>query len=177
MEQAKRKLPMWLTALLLLIGALLGIALIILTVVSIATVEGIATLIFLIINILVFIVWPLRNKSKANLNGFLGIAFIFMAFMGAVIDQAGNPVFNKPVGWCMCEQGEEFTRGVSVSQVGTETIYEQDFRCHKVPTDPGRPVSMFAIIGLRFVEYIVLILFLVLIQRVLWQWRYGKNVQ
>lgn len=166
---------MWLTALLVLIGALAGIALIILTVVSIAAVEGFATLIFLIVNVVIFIVWPLRNKAKANLNGVLGIAFIFMAFMGAVIDQAGNPVFNKPIGWCMCEQGEEFTRGVSVTQAGTQTIYEQDFRCHKVPTDQGRPVSMFAIIGLRFVEYIVLILSLVLIQNVIWKWRFGRN--
>ena len=175
MEQKKRKLPMWLTALLVLLGALAGIALIILTVVSIAAVEGFATLIFLIVNILIFIVWPLRHKTKANLNGALGIAFIFMAFMGAVIDQAGNPVFNKPVGWCMCEQGESFTRGVTVSEVGTKTIYQQDFRCHKVPTDAGKPVSMFAVIGIRFVEYIALILFLVLIQRQIWQWRFGRN--
>lgn len=72
MEQGKRKLPMWLTALLVLIGALAGVALIILTVVSIAAVEGFATLIFLILNVLIFIVWPLRHKTKANLNGALG---------------------------------------------------------------------------------------------------------
>lgn len=156
---------MWLSAILALVLVLAGIGMIILTVVSIATFEGIASMVFLGANIYIFVVRPIRRKVKADLNGSLGAALIIMAFLGALTDQAGNPVFNKPVEWCMCESGQQLARGINVSNTNHGTRYTQDFRCFEKNDPQGTPVSMLAVIGIRFVEYLVLILFLVFLQR------------
>ncbi len=168
-------MPTWLAAFLILVGSLAGMGLVILTIISIATVEGFASLVFMVLNVLVFIVWPLRLKKKANLNGALGVAFIFMAFMGAGIDQTGNPVYNKPIEWCMCGENEELTRATQVSHSNARTSYAQDYRCRETPEEEGRSISIFAILGLRFVEYMLLILLLVLIQRQIWAWGFGNG--
>lgn len=168
-------MPMWLRALLILVGSITAMGLLILTIISIATVEGFASLIFIVINVLIFIVWPLRLKKKSSLNSFLGVAFIFMAFMGGTIDQTGNPVFNKPIEYCMCAENETLTRTAQVSHINSRTSYAQDFRCRTSADDEGRSISMFAVLGLRFVEYILLILMLVLIQHQIWRWRFGNS--
>lgn len=170
------KLPGWLLAILLIICSLAAIALTILTVAAITNKEGFATIIFLVIYILAVIVFPSRYKQKATLNGAIGIAIVFISFMGGIIDLAGNKVMNEPIESCMCEKNEVLKRTVYRSTAGGKSSSTSEFTCENLPEKKSRKISSFSVMGLRMVEYVIIGLILMFTQQLIW-WKFWSHLK
>jgi hypothetical protein len=100
----------------------------------------------------------------------VAIAITFFALMGMAIDQPGNVIYNQPVEWLFCPSGSDLQRGITVSHPLPErTDVTQDFSC--VDTVNGqreivdRP-TVFEVIAVRFVEYVVIGYALIALSRV-----------
>lgn len=156
------RMPSWLTAIIVILGFFAIIAFFILLVAGISTFEGFASLIFLTLGIFVFIVYPLRQKVKTSSGkSILGAVVVFFALMGAVIDQTGNLVYNKPVEWCNCDKGTSLDRKTDVTHpYGGKTVYTQDFTCYDEEGKMVKQINLVWVLLIRFAEYIVLALLL-----------------
>ncbi len=169
------RMPSWLLALIAIATVLGFMAFIVLLIAGISTFEGVASLIFLAIGVLLFIVYPLKTKAKEKASSgksILGAVVVFYAFMGGVIDQTGNKVYNKPVEWCNCPAGTSLDRKTDVTHpYGGKTIYSQDFTCYDEKNEVVKQVSMVWVILIRFGEYILVALLLVALQRLIWSWK------
>lgn len=167
-----KKLPAWAWILIIVGGGLGGIALIIGSFVALSTVEGFASAILLILGAIGFGVSPLRKPEKpAPFVRAIGLAFF--ALMGATVDQPGNGIYNRPIEMSYCEPGTTLTRDENVSNPLPGTTYiQQDFTCYDDAGNPVKTINMFAVMGIRFVEYVLLGYLLLAIRKLLWRWKY-----
>lgn len=168
------KLPLWLMLLLALIIGVLSMALIILTVAAMTGLEGFASLIMLILLILTVIIWPLKYKERASFKGVAGVSIIFLAFMGGILDQAGNKVMNAPVEQCYCEKGEELKRVLTHISRGGKSSTSNEFYCENPISKKSTSVSTFGIIGIRMFEYLILGILLYFMQHIIWKAFYSN---
>ena len=120
-----------------------------------ANVEGVASVIFLIVGW--FMAMGLASADKTPGSQILVAGVItFYALMGMAVDQPGNPIFNQPVGW-LCPEGSSLNRGVNVSHPLPErTDITQDYRCLDDKGKTVKMIDMGAVVGIRFVEYVVI---------------------
>ena len=162
------RLPSW-AWILIIVGALIiGIGLIIGSFVALATIEGVASLVLLTLGMIGFGILPLRKPQPTGaISRAIGISFF--ALMGATVDQTGNYIYNKPVEICFCNDGTSLNRieNVSNPMPGT-TIIQQDFTCYDKAGAPVKTINMFAVMGIRFVEYVLLGYILLGVRRFLW---------
>ncbi len=162
------KLPSWAWILIFVGGIIIGLGFIIGSFVAIATIEGIASLILLTLGMIGFGILPLRKPQTTGAM-FRAIGISFFALMGASVDQTGNYIYNKPVELCFCSEGTSMERieNVSNPMPGT-TIIQQDFTCYDKAGAPVKTINMFAVLGVRFVEYVFLGYILLGVRRFLW---------
>jgi hypothetical protein len=97
---------------------------------------------------------------KGNFTGnsiFRAIAIGFFALMGACVDQTGNYFYNLPIEKISCPVETTLGRKADVNQPmpGT-TVITQDFSCYNSNGERVHTVNTFAIMGYRFVEYVIL---------------------
>lgn len=171
------RMPSWLSAIIAILTVLAFIAVIVLLIASMSTFEGVASFIFLTLGILIFVVYPLRIKEKQTEGkSILGAIVIFFAFMGAVIDQTGNLIYNKPIEWCNCVDGSSLNRKTDVSHpYGGKTSYSQNFTCYDQQGVAVKQISMLWVLLIRFGEYIAIALLLVGLQRFIGQVRESRK--
>lgn len=164
-----KRLPSWAWILIFIGGLIIGLGIIIGSFVALATIEGIASLVLLTCGMIGFGVLPLRKPEQTGAM-FKAIGLSFFALMGATIDQTGNYIYNKPVEFCFCEEGTSLERVENVSNPmpGT-TIIQQDFTCYDKAGAPAKTINMFAVLGIRFVEYILLAYLLLGVRAFLWR--------
>jgi len=162
------KLPSWAWILIFVVGIIIGLGFIIGSFVAIATIEGIASLVLLTLGMIGFGILPLRKPQTTGAM-FRAIGISFFALMGATVDQTGNYIYNKPVELCFCSEGTSLERikNVSNPMPGT-TIIQQDFTCYDKAGAPVKTINMFAVLGIRFVEYVFLGYILLGVRRFLW---------
>lgn len=170
------RIPSWLTAVIVLLAAFAFIGLNILFVVGISSFEGFASMIFLTIGTLMFVVFALKRRvTTASGRPITGALVIFFAFMGAVIDQPGNFAYNKPLEWTSCPDGSSLDRKMDIFHVHPgKTMYSQDFTCYDAQGNAVKQISMFWVIFIRFLEYIVLGILLVFVRRLIQEWRENR---
>ena len=169
-----KRLPSW-AWILIIVGGIIGlIALLIGSFVGIATIEGFASLILLGCGIIGFGVYPLRKPEA--LNPFArGIGLAFFALMGASVDQTGNLVYNKPGEICFCDNGTLLSRDENVlNPMPGTTIIQQDFTCFDKMGNPVKQINMFAVLAIRFIEYVLLGYLLLGVRRLIWNLK-NKN--
>ncbi len=137
--------------------------------VGIATIEGFASLVILIFGIVGFGLVPLRKPEKPS-PITRGIGLAFFALMGATIDQTGNYIYNKPVEICFCDNGTSLSRDENVlNPMPGTTIIQQDFTCFDAMGNPVKQINMFAVIGLRFIEYVFIGYILIGLRILIWK--------
>ncbi|MEZ5015025.1 MAG: zinc ribbon domain-containing protein [Chitinophagales bacterium] len=163
-----KRLPSWAWILIIVAGIALGLFLIIGGFVALATVEGVASLVLLTAGLIGFGIIPLRKPEPAvAFTRAIGISFF--ALMGATVDQTGNFVYNKPVEMVCCPTGTSLERQEDVSNpVPGSTYIQQDFTCWDENGSPVKSINVFAVLGIRFLEYIFLGYLLIGLRRVLW---------
>lgn len=134
---------------------------------SLAHFEGFASVIFLVLGVIAFRVFS--GKPPSTIPVIRAIAVGFFALMGATIDQTGNYIYNKPVEWCMCPDGTELNRTTTTSHpLPGRTDMTQNFLC-LLNGEPVENIDMLAIIGIRFLEYMVLAYLLLGLRWLIWK--------
>jgi hypothetical protein len=140
------------------LGIIAFIGSIILFIVGISSIEGFATVIFLVIGwFMAMGIVAAGQEFKGPGSGLMmGGIICFYALMGMALDQPGNFLFNKPIGW-FCPSGSSMNRDVSVLHpLPGRTDLIQRFMCVDIKTGKNvEEVGMFKLIGVRFVEYVV----------------------
>ncbi len=170
------RIPSWLTAILILLAAFAFIGFNIILVVGISTFEGFASMIFMVIGLLTFVIFALKRRvTTASGRPITGALVVFFAFMGAVIDQTGNFAYNKPVEWTSCPDGTSLDRNTDVFHVQPgKTMYIQDFTCYDAQGNAVKQINMFWVIFIRFLEYILLGILLVIVRRLIQELRENR---
>lgn len=160
---------MFLGLIVIIIGSFIG------AVYLIGNVAGIASIAFLLIGVIIFGVfskYPQRNSS-------IVLAFLIVLFTvtGAAVDQAGNYIYNLPVEYLMCPEGTELNRNVLVRYPLPErTEFVQEFSCVDKELNVVENLSLAGILGIRFVEYIILAILLLLARSLLYKLNlFGRN--
>ena len=130
---------------------------------AVATVPGVASVIFLIAGFFLFGVYRRGNFTGNKI--FRAVAIGFFALMGACVDQTGNQVYNAPLGVIACPAGTSLGRFANVDHpYAGSTIITQDFSCYTATGDRVKTIDMFAIMGIRFAEYIVIAYLLIMLR-------------
>ncbi|HMU70580.1 MAG TPA: zinc ribbon domain-containing protein [Chitinophagales bacterium] len=164
-----KRLPAWVW-IILIVG---GIAALILTLIgsfiAIATMEGVASIVILICGIVGFGVIPLRRPDRAG-SFARAIGLSFFALMGATVDQTGNFLYNKPIEMCFCHDGTSLTRDIDVTNpIPGQTNITQDYTCYDSTGKAAKTINIFAVLGIRFVEYVILGYLLIALRQVRWR--------
>lgn len=164
-----KKLPAWVWIILMVAGIGGLIAGIIGSFIALATIEGVASLVLLILGIIGFGVIPLRKPEQpSSFTRAIGLGFF--ALMGATIDQTGNFLYNQPVEMICCPAETSLYREEMVSNPLPGTTYvTQDYTCYNDAGDPVKTLNMFAVLGIRFVEYILLGYLLIYLRIGIWR--------
>lgn len=116
---------------------------------GLSNLEGLASLFFLLIGY-----FAIRN-SGSSLGNALMIGFF--ALMGVAIDQPGNPLYNKPIDIWQCTDGTHLNRGVDITHPLPErTDVTQNFSCLDDDDNVVKQISLIFVVGVRFVEYILI---------------------
>jgi hypothetical protein len=155
--------PSWVWVFLFPLGIIAFIGSIIGFIYLLANVEGFASIIFILVG------WGVgrglaaasRSQSQTKIPGFVtGGAICFYALMGMAIDQPGNYFFNKPIEWFGCPAGTSLNREVDVSHpLPGRTDMVQDFQCFNAQGEQVGRASMDKVIGIRFLEYVLVAYF------------------
>jgi len=96
----------------------------------------------------------------------------FFALTGASIDQTGNFIYNTPVEICLCENGTTLNRDENILNPLPGTTYiEQDFTCFDKMGNPAKQLNLFAILGVLFIEYILLGYLLIALRSTIWKFK------
>ncbi|AOP32983.1 hypothetical protein A0128_03325 [Leptospira tipperaryensis] len=139
---------------------LLGLAAIILTPIllisALSKIEGFAS-------ILLFIGGFFGAKSAARSQfgpPAKAIFIVFFSLMGVAIDQPGNYVYNYPFRF-VCAEGTSTERSVQVSHpLPGRTDMTQVFSCVDINGKEKSKISLPQVLGIRFLEYILIAGFL-----------------
>lgn len=133
-----------------LIGGIIG------TFILLGTVPGVASAIFLIIGFF-YVTGPgMGTQSSPVDNVVRAIGVGFFALMGVAVDQTGNFIYNYPLRY-FCPEGTQLNRTTDVSHpLPGRTDLTQVFECFDANDKKVSQISLGYVIGLRFVEYIVL---------------------
>lgn len=119
----------------------------------IASVEGVASVLLLVIAF--FVIRAGGNEKTDSFTVAIGIAFF--ALMGMSVDQPGNFIYNKPIEMIVCQAGSHFNRNIEVSNPLPGTTYIiQNFDCYDDSGAKTSQTSMWAIIIGRFIEYVLI---------------------
>jgi hypothetical protein len=170
-----RRIPSW-AWILIIVGGIVGlIAFFIGSFFALTTIEGIASAVLLIAGMIGFGVTPLRRPE--NTAGFArAIGLSFFALMGASVDQTGNYLYNLPVEMSLCPEATSLSRQENISNPLPGTTYvQQDFTCYDDNGEPVKKLNEFAVLGVRFLEYVFLGYFLIGLRRLIWRLRYGRE--
>lgn len=134
---------------------ILGLALIIGSFWAVATVDGVASSIFLIVGVFCFGVY--RKGTFTTDKFFRAIAIGFFALMGACIDQTGNYLYNLPIEKLECPADTRLNRRADVDHpYAGKTVITQNFTCYDAQGNGTKTVNAFAVLGYRLVEYIII---------------------
>lgn len=164
-----KKIPSWAWVFIIAAGGVGMIGLFMGTFLVITTLEGAASLVILAAGLYGFGIIPLRKPVKPDALT-RGVGLAFFTFMGATIDQPGNVIYNQPVEMCFCEKGTSLKRVSDVSHpIAGTTRVTQNFTCYDATGNPTKQINMFAILGMRFIEYLFLAYFLIALRRLLWK--------
>lgn len=153
-----------------MVGGLLGFYFLLIgSFFAITTIEGVASMVLLILGAIGFGVVPLRAPDGDN-KIFRAIGLAFFALMGASLDQTGNSLYNKPVEYFLCPEGTGLDRYEVVTNPLPGTTYvTQDFTCYDTNGDAVLRLNSFKILGIRFVEYFILGYILLGLRFVFWR--------
>lgn len=164
-----KRIPSWAWIIIFVAGIAGGLFAIIGSFVAISTIEGVASMLFLVLGVIGFGLVPLRKPEQTG-SVARAIGLSFFALMGATIDQTGNYIYNKPIEICMCEAGTTLDRNENVSNPLPGTTYiEQDFTCYDKMGNPVKQLNLFAILGIRFIEYVILGYLLIALRTFAWK--------
>jgi hypothetical protein len=99
-----------------------------------------------------------ETNSKETGAGFItALGICFFALMGMAIDQPGNYLYNKPLEWLFCPANSTLSRGIDVSHpLPGRTDITQDFNCVSSDQKITKRIGPLEIMGVRFVEYVVI---------------------
>jgi hypothetical protein len=149
--------------------------------VLLSTVEGVGSVVILVV------AWVLMRATSTDKleqppaktpidNFMLAFAIFFFAMMGVAIDQTGNYLYNRPLQWFFCPAGTELVRDVDVTNPRAgETRISQDFACRNERGRIVAEIGMFPVIGVRFVEYVLIGYVLVFVNRIYSHVRYSRR--
>jgi hypothetical protein len=163
-----KKIPSWGWVILLAAGIIGLMALITGTFFVLTAMEGAASIVLLAAGLYGFGIIPLRRPGNPDaLTRGVGIAIF--AFFGATIDQPGNVVYNKAVEICCCAEGTSLNRVTDISNPmpGTTQV-RQMFTCYDAAGNPVKNIKIFAVLGIRLLEYLILAYLLIGLRRLLW---------
>lgn len=168
-----KRIPAWAWIFIIVAGIIALIGFFVGSFFAIATIDGVASAVLLIAGMIGFGVTPLRKPEQTA--GFLrAIGLSFFALMGASIDQTGNDLYNLPVEMSLCPEGSSLNREENISNPLPGTTYiEQDFTCYNDAGEPVTTLNNFAVLGIRFLEYVILGYLLLGLRRLIWQLRHG----
>jgi hypothetical protein len=97
---------------------------------------------------------PMSLKADSWLKALF---IIFFAGMGLAIDQTGNYLYNKPIEWLFCPSNTELARDVEVSNpVPGQTYVTQEYACINHDHQVKKEIDITAVLGVRFVEYVLI---------------------
>lgn len=164
-----KRLPAW-AWIIIMVAGIGGLFFgVIATFIGVATIEGIASIILLTLGIIGFGVVPLRRPEKPS--GFArAIGLGFFALMGATVDQPGNLLYNKPVEYACCPAETGLSRDETVlNPMPGTTIIQQDFTCYNKQGVAVKTINMFAVMGIRFLEYVLLGYLLIFLRQAIWR--------
>lgn len=164
-----KRLPAWVWIIIIVVAIGGGIMAIIGSFIALATVEGVASIVLLILGVIGFGVAPLRapgNTSKLA----RGIGLSFFALMGASVDQPGNFIYNKPVESFMCPAGSGLERDENISHpVPGSTYITQDFTCYDAEGAIVKEIHPMSVAGVRFIEYVIIGYLLLALRSLIWR--------
>ncbi len=147
-----KKLPSWVRIFLLSGGIILFMGGSVFFVISTNSVEGLASIIFLIIGFFAFRV--ITNSDGAVPKG-LGI--VLFVVIGTTIDQSGNYFYNKPIELIYCSTDTYLKRDTNIfTPISGTTQITQEFACYNSQGELVKKIDRFSVLGIRFLEYIVL---------------------
>jgi hypothetical protein len=153
MSKYLKNLPSFVWIIIFLFGIIGLIGGIILVFTGIATVEGIGSLVILIVGLV--IAW---NSGGENI-GSIGKAsvILFFALMGLAIDQTGNFLYNKPIELIYCPPGTTLTReAIITNPLPGRTDINQDFNCVDHDKEFVAGVDVGSVLLVRFIEYVII---------------------
>ena len=154
------KLPSIVYVILIPIGIAVLIVGIILIFTLIATVEGAASLLFLVIGFIFTLVGGSDIKIsqvKATTSSIsVAIGIVFFALMGMAIDQTGNIIYNYPIQVLFCPANTTLSREAIVTNpLPGRTDINQDYNCVK-SNAVVTSVDIGNVLLVRFIEYVIL---------------------
>lgn len=127
---------------------------------ALATVDGVASIAMLIAGYFCFRLMAQEfSDGKKNSDNpiFIGLVIAFYALMGMAIDQTGNYLYNKPLEILFCPPNTSISRDVDVYNiVPGETNIVQNYQCHDSNGNVAGQIDLWPIMGIRFLEYVVL---------------------
>lgn len=143
-------------ALIIFVGSIISLF------VAIATIEGFASIIFIILGLLYIrgsttdIVMNSKLKEKSS-GFFLALGLCFFALMGVAIDQPGNYFYNKPLEIFFCPEDTKLNRDEIISNpLPGRTDITQNFVCFDTDGNEAKTNGIGEVLLVRFVEYIIL---------------------
>ncbi len=151
-RKSRFDLPSWAYLILFIAAIVCVIGGFILFTVAISSIEGFASILFLIVGYFVFIRYYAPMDEHPI---YKGMAIGFFALMGMALDQPGNYILNLPFQYVFCESNEKLHREVRVThRKPGSTEFTQNFQCFKDGEQKGRRINIFGMIGIRFLEYV-----------------------
>lgn len=138
-----------------IVAAILGgIGLLILFFIAYVQVAWLGSLI--LTSLILWILRPWRAHQQHHGGGAVLLAFVFIGLMGMSLDMGGNALYNQPVRMLCCHGDEQLTQElVSGSYKPGETHWSRFFYCVNARGE-ARPVSLWALLGIRFSLYFLL---------------------
>ncbi|MEO6728398.1 MAG: hypothetical protein ABIM99_00590 [Candidatus Dojkabacteria bacterium] len=129
---------------------------------GIATIEGFASFLFLVIGLVIVLAGSSDvkiPKIKSPGSGGFAVAagIVFFALMGMSIDQTGNVIYNYPIQVLSCPEGTYLTReSVVTNPLPGRTDINQDFNCVNTHKKVVSSVDIGTVLIVRFVEYVII---------------------
>lgn len=142
------------------LGIILFIGSIITLFAAIATVEGVASILILLVT---FVIMrglqnvPAETKADPTSKFFVALGICFFALMGMAIDQTGNPIYNAPMQIIFCPANSQLSREADISHpLPGRTDISQEFTCVNSNKQVVKQIIIWEILIYRFFQYVVI---------------------